>query len=136
MANPLPPFSQNLPPSKLAVVIGWILGCLPMPLLLFSALGKFTMPEPAAKQFAHLGWPTMYAPALGITELACVVLYLVPRTAVVGAILFTGYMGGAMATHARLGEPFFIQALLAIVLWFGLYLREPRLRALIPIRRK
>lgn len=136
MPDPLPPFSQNLPPSRLSVVIGWVLGLLPVPLLLMSAAFKFIMDANTAKGFEGLGWPTRYAPALGVVELACVVLYVIPRTAVVGAILFTGYMGGAIATHARIGEMFIAQAMLAIVMWFGLYLREPRLRALIPIRRK
>ena len=61
-------------------------------------------------------------------------LFLIPRTAVLGAIVFTGYMGGAIATHVRIGEPWYLQALLPVVVWLGLYLREPRLRTLAPLR--
>ena len=64
----------------------------------------------------------------------CVALFLIPRTAVLGAVLIAGYLGGAIATHVRIGEPFFIQAALGVVMWLGLYLRDPRLRALIPLR--
>lgn len=122
-------------PSKAARITGWVLSILPVPLFAFSAFGKFMLPPDAAKGFEHLGWPTSAATPLGILEVACVILYLIPQTAVLGAILLAGYMGGAIATHARIGEPFFMQAGLGIVLWLGLYLREPRLRALIPLRR-
>ncbi|MBX3358070.1 MAG: DoxX family protein [Phycisphaeraceae bacterium] len=121
-------------PSKAAFWTGWILSVAVAPLLAFSALMKFMPNEEVAKGFEHLGWPLKLAVPLGILELACVVVYLIPRTAVVGAILLTGYMGGAIATHVRLEEPFIVQAGLAVVAWLGLYLREPRLRALIPIR--
>jgi uncharacterized membrane protein YphA (DoxX/SURF4 family) len=120
--------------SKAAFWIGWILCILPAGLLLFSASGKFMMPPEAKEGFAHLGWPTSAAIPLGITEVACVLFLLIPRTAVLGAILLTGYMGGAIATHARIGEPFIVQALLPIVVWVGLYLRDPRLRQLAPLR--
>ena len=72
---------------------------------------------------------------LGILEVACTVIYLIPRTAVLGAILLTGYLGGATATHVRIGEPWFMPVLLGVVVWLGIYLRDPRLRALIPLRR-
>jgi hypothetical protein len=68
-------------------------------------------------------------------EIGCTVVYLVPRTAVLGAILLTGYMGGAMATHVRIGESFIIQFLVGVVLWLGIFLRDARLWALIPVRR-
>ena len=121
--------------SKKALWIGWILGMLPMPLMLFSGIMKFIMPADAVKSFADLGWPVRLALALGILELACTILYLIPRTAVLGAILLTGYMGGAIATHVRIGEPFWMQATIGVLFWLGLYLRDPRLRALIPLRR-
>lgn len=115
---------------------GWILGILPVPLLLFSAAGKFSQPAQVAQGFEHLGWPLQVAVALGIVELACVVLYLIPQTAVLGAILLTGYLGGAIATHVRIGEGFIVQALLGVVFWLALFFRDPRIRALIPIRTK
>ena len=127
--------TTTLQPSKNARITGWILSIHPVLVFSFSAAMKFIMPPEAAKGFEHLGWSPSSAFALGILEITCVILYLIPQTAVLGAILLAGYLGGAIATHARIGEPFVIQAALGIVLWLGLYLREPRLRALIPLRR-
>ena len=73
--------------------------------------------------------------ALGILELACTIVYVIPRTAVLGAILLTGYLGGAIATHVRIGEPFLPVILMGVLIWGGLFLRDPRLRALMPLRR-
>jgi hypothetical protein len=122
-------------PSRAAFWAGWVFTALPAPLLLFSAGGKFLKPEAVVKGFTQLGWPDTLAVPLGILEVACVVLLLIPRTAVLGAILLTGYMGGAMATHLRIGEPWFLQAAVPIVPWIGLYLRDPRLRDLAPFRK-
>jgi Mn2+/Fe2+ NRAMP family transporter len=72
---------------------------------------------------------------LGVVELASAVIYLIPQTAVLGAILLTGYMGGAIATHVRLEEPFIIQTMIGVVVWLGIFLRDARLRQLIPLRR-
>jgi hypothetical protein len=72
---------------------------------------------------------------LGILELVCTVLYAIPRTAVLGAILLTGYLGGAIATHVRIGDDFTPPVIMALLLWGGLYLRDARLRALLPLRR-
>jgi hypothetical protein len=74
------------------------------------------------------------ATPLGILELTCTVLYLIPQTAVLGAILLTGYLGGAIATHVRLGEGIIMHVVIGIVFWLGIYLRDSRLRALIPLR--
>ena len=122
------------PVSKQSVWIGWILGVIPCLLLLFSAAMKFARPAPVVEGFTKLGWPDRLALALGILELTCTILYLIPRTAVLGAVLLTGYLGGATATHVRIGDPFIMTVLLGVVLWLGLYFREPRLRALIPLR--
>ncbi len=120
--------------SKKATVIGWILGGLCAAVLLFSASMKLINPPGMDKGFEHLGWPVSLALALGVLELSCALLYLIPPTAILGAILVTGYMGGAIATHVRIGEPFWMQALIGIVFWLGLYLRDTRLRALVPLR--
>ena len=72
---------------------------------------------------------------LGILELLCVVVYLVPNTAILGAVLLTGYMGGAILAHLRIGESILFQIALGLVIWLGLYLREPRLRELLPLRK-
>jgi hypothetical protein len=72
---------------------------------------------------------------LAILEISCVVIYLIPATSVLGAILLTGYIGGAICTHLRVGDPFFLQIAIGIFVWLGLYLRESRLQELIPLRR-
>src|SRR5262249_29764458 len=96
---------------RAALVIGWILTLLPAPLLIMSATMKFLLPKEVADGFEHLGWPTHLATTLGILELGSLLLFLIPRTAVFGAILLTGYMGGAIATHVRIGEPFLVQTI-------------------------
>lgn len=115
--------------------IGHILSILPCLLLVFSAVMKLVKPAGTAEGFAHLGVPLTQATGLGILEIACTVVYLIPRTAVLGAILLTGYLGGATVIHLRVGDPFIMQPLLGVLLWGGLFLREPRLRVLIPLRR-
>jgi len=120
--------------SKTMLWAGWLVSVLPALMLLFSATGKFLKPTAVVEGFGHLGWPHELAFALGVVELVCTVLYLVPQTAVLGAILVTGYLGGAIATHVRIDEGFIVQALLGVLVWLGLYLRDARLRALIPIR--
>ena len=121
--------------SKKAFWIGWIMSVLPCLMLLFSAAMKFARPPEVLQGFTHLGWPTSSALPLGILEVACTLTYLVPQTAVLGAILLTGYLGGAIATHARLGEGFLMPVLFGVMIWGGIFLRDPRLRALIPLRR-
>ena len=83
---------------------------------------------------AHLGLPESLIVPLAILEASCVALYLVPATSVLGAILLTGYMGGAICTHLRVGDPVYVQVALGVLVWLGLYLREKRLRGLIPLR--
>jgi hypothetical protein len=115
---------------------GWILGVLPSLLLVFSGTMKLMKSEDLVKGFEHLGYPEHLALALGIVEVGCTLVYLIPRTAVLGAILLTGYLGGAVATHVRLLEVQFLAPLvLGVLVWGGLYLRDPRVRALIPYRR-
>lgn len=114
---------------------GRIFSTLPCLLLAFSAVMKLAQPPGAAEGFGHLGIPLTQATGLGILEIACTLVYLIPRTSVLGAILLTGYLGGATAIHLRVGDPFFAQPLLGVLLWGGLFLREPRLRALIPLKR-
>ena len=84
---------------------------------------------------AQLGLPASLMVPLAILELSCAVVYLIPATSVLGAILLTGFIGGAMCTHWRIGEPVFMHIALGILVWLGLYLREDRLKALIPVRR-
>jgi hypothetical protein len=95
---------------------------------------KFLNPPEFAEALEKIGWSGRLMLPLGVVELVSTLLYLFPKTAVLGAILLTGYMGGAIATHVRVGDPFVMQALLPVLLWLGLYLREPRLRAILPLR--
>jgi DoxX-like family len=121
--------------SKGALWTGRVLSALPVLLLLFSAAMKFAKPPEVIKGFVELGYPERLSVPLGVVEIACAVLYVIPQTAVLGAILLTGYLGGATATHVRVGQPFFMPIVLGVVIWLGLFLRDPRLRALIPFRK-
>ena len=133
----MPADTQSSPVSKGALWGGRIASALPVLMLLFSASGKFMQPPPVMEGFVRLGYAESLALGLGILELACTAVYLIPRTSVLGAILLTGYLGGATATHVRIGDPvsmFIIPVILGVLVWGGLYLRDPRLRALIPLR--
>jgi hypothetical protein len=88
-----------------------------------------------APQSAKYGYPEGSMLKIQITCIICALIYAFPRTAVLGAILLTGYLGGATATHVRVGEPFVIPILVAVLVWAGIFLRDERLRALIPLRR-
>lgn len=96
------------------------------------------LPAPAVEAFGKLGYPVEFASGIGILLLACVAAYLIPRTSVLGAILLTGYLGGAVASHVRVGDPWFSHALfpvyVGLLVWGGLYLREARLSTRVPFR--
>ena len=130
-----PEFIRHDPVSKAALWTGWIMSALPVLMLGFSAVLKLLNPPDVREMFGTLGWPEHYTLALGILELGCAVVYIIPRTSFLGAILVTGYMGGAIATHVRIGELMVLPQIgLGVLAWLGLYLRDPRLRALIPFR--
>ena len=114
---------------------GYIVTALPVLLLLFSGVMKLIKPASVMEGFAHLGYPESLAVGIGIVELTSVALYVIPQTAVLGAILLTAYLGGATATHLRIGEPVFMPILLGVLVWGALYLREVRLRVLVPLRK-
>ena len=101
----------------------------------FSAAMKFMGGAEVKEGMAHLGLPESMIIPLGILEAACTVIYLIPATSVLGAILLAGYMGGAICTHWRVGDLFIGPIAIALVVWLAIYLREPRLRALIPLRK-
>jgi hypothetical protein len=134
----MPSDSQAVPVSKKSLWAGRILSGLVVLFLIPDAIIKFMKPAPVVDAFAHLGLPLSISVTLGSILLLCTVLYAIPPTSVLGAILLTAYLGGAVATHLRVGDPLFSYVLfptyLGIVLWLGLYLREERLRALIPLR--
>jgi hypothetical protein len=115
---------------------GRALSALPVLGLLLSASMKLShAPQLVAQWTGKLGYAESSLTAIGLLELACLLVYLVPRTAVLGAVLLTGYLGGAVATHVRIADPAAITPLVVgILVWAGLYLRDARLRALLPLR--
>ena len=126
----------NSPPvSKGVKIASWVISVLPVLLLLMSASFKFIQP---GKEFAdglvQMGWSADAMFKLGFVEVACVVFYLIPRTSILGAILLTAYLGGAVATHVRIGDAFYTPIIVAVLIWLGLWLRDPRVKALIPLR--
>jgi hypothetical protein len=127
--------------SGKAVWTGRILSGLVILFLIFDGGIKLVPLDIVTETTAQLGYPgtVNFARFLGILTLACTLLYAYPPTAVLGAILLTGYLGGAIATHVRIGNPLFSHTLfgvyLGLMIWGGLYLRDPRIRALIPFSR-
>lgn len=127
--------TQTAAVSKKRLWAGRIVSALPVLLLLFSAVMKLMKPAPVVQGFALFGYPKSLILGIALVELACTVVYVIPRTSILGAILLTGYLGGATATHVRIGDPnFVIPVVLGVLVWGGLYLRDDRLHAIIPLR--
>lgn len=115
---------------------GRVLSVLPVLVLLLSGAMAIARPPQVVEGMARFGYQESALPLLAVLEFACALLYAIPRTAVLGAILMTAYFGGAVATHVRIGDPGWpLAILMAIFTWGGLYLRDPRLRKLLPLRR-
>jgi DoxX-like family len=136
----MPSDTQTAFVSKKSLWTGRIMSGLVIAFLAFDVVIKFVKPAPppVLEVFAHLGWSPSLAPVLGVILLVSTALYVIPNTSVLGAILLTGYLGGAIATHLRVSDPLFSHVLfptyLGVLLWGGLYLRDERLRVLIPLR--
>lgn len=127
---------RNGRPSKAAWWIGWIISAIPI--LMMGVLGTGILlfkREMAVEGTTKYGYPPNAAIPIMIVEIICVILYAISQTAVLGAILLTGYLGGAVSTHVRAGEPFFFPVIVGVLVWLGLVLRDPRLRSLAPLRR-
>jgi hypothetical protein len=123
------------PISKKMIWAGRIVSAIPVLLMVFSAVLKFLRPLQVVQGMVRFGYPDSLLFLLGVLELLSCVVYLIPRTAVLGAILMTGYLGGATASNVRIGDPSYIMTVvLGVMVWGGLFLREPRVRALIPLR--
>lgn len=123
--------------SKKGVWTGYIISSVSGLFLLMDGVMKLFKPEVVVKPTIELGYNESVIIPLGVVLLACTILYIIPRTAVLGVILLTGYLGGAVATHVRVGTADFsivFPIILGILLWLGLYLRDERLRALVPLR--
>jgi hypothetical protein len=129
--------AQTAPVSKKRLWAGRIISWLPALFLLVDGAMKLVKPAPVVEATVKLGYPESVLLGLGIILITCTILYLIPRTCVLGAILLTGYLGGAVATHVRVGEgwfPVLFPVFFGILIWGGLYLREERLQTLIPLR--
>ena len=121
--------------SKGRRVTGWVITVLVSLMFVFSATMKFMGGPELDKGLQVLQLrPEMTLP-LAVLELTCIAVYLVPATSVLGAVLMTGYLGGAILTHWRIGDMFVTHIVLGLLIWLGIYLREPRLAALLPVRR-
>ena len=121
--------------TKALTIAGWVIAVLLALMLTFSATMKFVYPPQMAEQWVEkFEYPKELALAIGIVELGCLIVYLIPRTATLGAVLLTGYLGGAVATHVRVKDMFVPVIIFGILVWLGLYLRAPRVRALLPLR--
>jgi hypothetical protein len=129
--------AQTAPVSKTMVWTGRILSAIPSLFLLLDGVMKLVKPAPVVEATVGLGYSEGVILPLGIVLLVCTVVYIIPRTSILGAILLTGYLGGAVAAHVRVGTdlfPVFFPVMIGVLLWGGLTLRDARLRALIPLR--
>jgi len=128
--------SADVAPKKWELWTGRVLTALFSLMLFVSASMKLSHAPPVVEMFTgKFGFKESSLTPIGILEITITVLYLIPRTAMLGAILVAAYLGGAVVTHLRVGDPFVMPALLGVLAWGGLYLRDPRVRALIPMRR-
>ncbi|WIY51842.1 DoxX family protein [Devosia sp. YIM 151766] len=119
---------------------GWVLsGLIALFMLAASVAPKLLQLDIASEPMAVVGWPPKYLVLIGLIELACVVLFLIPRTALLGALLFTGLLGGALAANLRVDNPLFSHTLfslyLGIAVWVALWLRDEKVREILPLRR-
>ena len=125
------------PVSKGMLWTGYVMSILPALFLLLDGVMKLIKPEPVVEATVKLGYPESVIFGLGIVLLTSTIIYLIPRTVILGAILLTGYLGGAVASHLRAGDgafPVLFPAVFSALLWGGLVLRDARLRALLPLR--
>lgn len=126
--------NQTASVSKAARWTGYVLSALPVLMCLMGVVMAITQPQKVQDGMAHYGFPASSAMPILIAEVVCVILYTIPCTSVLGAILLTGYLGGAVATHVRAGENFLPPIIFGVLVWGGLFLRDRRIRALIPFR--
>jgi hypothetical protein len=127
--------TQTAPISKTALWTGRVMSALPVLLVLLSSAMKLMKMAPVVEGFDKAGLSERLILPVGVIELTCVVVYLIPRTAVLGAILMTGLLGGATITTLRIADPTYpLPVILGMLAWGGLYMRDARVRALIPLR--
>jgi hypothetical protein len=132
------PDTQTTGNSRKGILAGGIISALPILFLLVDGAMKVAKAAVVIEGTLQLGYPESVIVGIGVVLLVCTLLYAIPRTSVLGAILLTGYLGGAVATHVRISNPLFSHVLfpvyVGVLIWGGLYLREERLRALLPLR--
>jgi hypothetical protein len=129
--------TQTVPVSKKTLWAGHIISALVILFLIFDGVIKVIQHPEAVRPTTQLGYPASLVLGIGIIELVCLAVYAIPRTSVLGAILLTGYLGGAVATNVRAGSELFsvfFPIIIGVLVWGGLFLRDDRLRALIPLR--
>jgi hypothetical protein len=129
--------TQTVPAVKTTIWVGRSISAFAVLFLIFDSVIKVLNLAPAVEATTQLGYPASLVIGIGVLELACLAVYVIPRTAVLGAILLTGYLGGAIATQVRADSPLFsvvFPVIIGALIWGGLFLREQRLRALIPLR--
>jgi len=124
-------------PARWLYWVSWVVTAMPVFVVVTSSRWKLTHAVSYVAEFNRIGWPTERLELLAFLQLTAIVLYVVPRTALLGVVLLTGYLGGAIASYVRIGEffPPLVPLTTALLAWLGLLLREPRLRALLPIVR-
>lgn len=129
--------STVIPASAKSLWTGRVISALMVLFLIFDGVTKVLKLAPVQEASARLGYAQNLTVWIGITVLACTVIYVIPRTSILGAILLTGYLGGAVASQVRIGAPIFDTSfpfIFGVLIWGGLYLRDQRLRALIPLQ--
>jgi hypothetical protein len=119
------------------VWVGRVISVAPVLILLWSARMKLTHDAWYVREWSRIGWNPSAVSGVGLVQVTCLVLYLIPQTAVLGTVLLTGYLGGAIASYVRMGEPYpvLVPLTTCLLAWLGLFLREERLRVLLPFRR-
>lgn len=129
--------TTHKPQQRWVLWAGWVVSLWPVFVVGVSATWKLTRNAGYVAEFTRIGWPDSALSLLAGLQLGCIVLFLIPRTSVLGAILLTGYLGGAIASYVRIGEayPVLVPLSTAMIAWAGLYLRDARLRTLLPLRR-
>jgi hypothetical protein len=136
---PLDYAAPAAPVSKAALVTGWIISAIPI--LMMGVMGIVMLAfkrDMVTEGMTKAGYPASAAMPILIVEIICAVLYVIPRTAVLGAVLLTGYLGGAVATHVHAAEPWskwMFPVVFGVLVWLGLYFRDARVRDLLPLRR-
>lgn len=119
--------SEAQPSRSTGKIVGWVLSGLLTAFMLFSSVGKLSTFEGKEEMFAKLGWTESVMFNIGIVEVIIAVMFLIPRTAFIGAILITAYLGGAIATHVRISDPYIFPIIIGVIYWVALGLRDQRI---------